>query len=157
MDGDDVYQYSNLYRPSIATHQQNRDHDAWTHLIDLARDSYLSLAAVKRRHAHSLLLRWAESRHPLFRRLAIHALTENPKSDIQLVRKLLLEGREPGLWDLEMQREVLRFFRLAGKRLPRDLRVKIVRAIHAGPKSNKWQAQPNSEELIPPREGVASV
>ena len=36
-----------------------------------------------------------------------------------------------------MRREVLRLFRLAGRRLSRSLRVEIVRAIHAGPKSNK--------------------
>ena len=132
-----VYPNSNLYRPSIAPHQQNRDHDGWTHLIDLVRDSYVALASRKPRRAGNLLLRWVESRQRLFRRLALHALTEDRKSDIRLARNLLLTGRRPGLWDLEMRREVLRFFRLAGKRLPRGLRAEIVRSIHAGPKSNK--------------------
>ena len=147
-DDDDVYAASYLNRPSIAGHQQNRDHDAWTHLIDLARDSYLALAARKRRSADALLLRWVESRKPLCRRLALHALTENLKSDIQLARNLLLEGRKPGLWDLEMRREVLRFFRLAGKRVPRGLRTEIVRAIHAGPKSGRGKALPRYDETI---------
>ena len=144
----DVCSDSFWYRPSIAAHEQNRDYDGWTHLIDLARDSHLALAASKRRRAEFLLLRWVESRHPLFRRLSLHALTENSKFDIRLARKLLLAGRKLGLWDLEMRREVLRFFRLAGKRLPRGLRVEIVRAIHAGPKSDRRRAIPNYEKTI---------
>ena len=134
---DEVYRLSILFRPSIAAHGQNSDHDMWTHLIDLVRDSYSAVARAERRRAENLLLRWAESRRPLFRRLALHALAENPKSDIRLARSLLVGGRKPGLWDLEMHREVLRFFRLAGKRLPRSLRAEIVRAIHAGPKARK--------------------
>ena len=135
-EDDEVHPSSILFRPSIAPHHQNRRHDGWTHLIDLARDSYRALLPSRRGRARNLLLRWAEARRPLFRRLALDALTENRKSDILLVRQLLLAGRRPSLWDVEVRREVLRFFRLAGKRLPRSLLVEIVRAIHAGPKWN---------------------
>ena len=134
---DAVYPNSILYRPSIAAHGQNPDHNSWTHLVDLVRDSYFAVARKERRRAEHLLLRWIDTRQPLFKRLVLHALTENPKSDIGLARELLLKGRKSGLWNLEMRREVLRFFRLAGKRLPRSLRAEIVRAIHAGPKVKK--------------------
>ena len=136
-EDDQVYPNSILYRPSIASHGQNSDHDRWTYLIDLVRDSYFAVARAERRRSDNLLLRWAQSRRALFTRLVLHALTENPKSDIRLARNLLIGGRKPGLWELEMHREVLRFFRLAGKRLPRGLRTEIVRAIHAGPKAKK--------------------
>ena len=136
-EDDEVHPNSIWFRPSIAQHGQNADHDAWSLLIDLVRDSYFTAARAERRRAENLLLRWAVSRRPLFRRLALHALTENPKADIRLARNLLVGRRKPGLWDLEMHREVLRFFRLAGKRLPRSLRAEIVRAIHAGPKARK--------------------
>ena len=123
-------------RPSIATHGQNpeHNHDGWGVLIDLVRDSYLALAIVDPKDASSLLRHWTQSNHLLFRRLALHALTEDPKSDIRLAKDLLLAGRKPGLWDLDLHREMLRFLRLGGSRLPRDLRVELVRAIHAGPK-----------------------
>ena len=147
-EDDEVYPDSYWYRPSISAHEQNRDYDEWTHLIDLVRDSHLALAAVNRRRAENLLLRWMESRQSLFRRLTLHALTENPKFYIRLARKLLLAGRKPGLWELEMRREVMRFLRLAGERLPRDLRTEIVRAIHTGPKSKKGKALPNYEDII---------
>ena len=87
-----------------------------------------------RARGDNLVRRWVLSGHSLFRRLALHALTENPKSDIRLAKTLLVSGRRPGVWDWEFQREVLRFLRLAGSRVPRGLRVEIIRAIHAGPK-----------------------
>ena len=147
-DDDEFYSNSILHRPSIATHEQNHDHDGWTHLIDLARDSYFALVARQPKRAAAVLLRWVESRRPLFRRLALHALTENPKSDIRLARDLLLKGRKPGLWEMEMHREVMRFLRLAGKQLPRSLRVEIVRAVHAGPRSNKGMGTFSSRERL---------
>lgn len=148
VDDDDGSRNSSLYRPSIAAHDQNLDIDAWTHLIDLVRDSYFASAAKSRLRGEILLRRWVVSDQALFKRLALHALTENTKSDIQLARKLLVAGRKPGVWELELQREVLRFFRLAGSRLPRSLRTEIVRAIHAGPKFKKGKAPPNYAEII---------
>ena len=133
-EDEDVFPDSSLFRPSIANHEQNLDHDDLTFLIDLVRDSYFALAAADRARGDNLLRRWVLSGKPLFKRLALHAITENTKSDIHLTGKLLVSGRNPGVWEWELRREVLRFFRLAGSRLPRTLRVEIVRVIHAGPK-----------------------
>ena len=132
---DEVYEDSYLYRPSIAEHDQNRDHDSWTHLIDLTRDGYFALAAVDRKRADNLLNRWVLSGRSLFGRLALHALTENPKANISLARKLLVAGRKPGVWEFDLRREVLRFLRIAGQRIPRSVRVEIVRTIHSGPRA----------------------
>ena len=148
VDDDDIYPDSSFYRPSIAAHDQNRDHDGWTHLIDLVRDSYLALAAVDPAHGDNLLRRWTLSRRPLFKRLALHALTENAKADIQLARKLLVAGRRPGVWETELRREALRFFRLAASRLPRSLRAEIVRAVHVGPKTKPGKTPPNYAEIV---------
>ena len=150
IDDDEFHQDSYLYRPSIATHEQNHDRgqDGWTHLIDLARDSYFALVATNRRRGKNLLHRWLVSDQPLFKRLALHAITENKKADIQLARQLLIAGRKPGVWEMELHREVLRFFRLAGSRLPRSLRAEIVRTIHAGPKAKPRKAIPNYAVII---------
>ena len=86
VDDDDAHPDSSFYRPSIAPHKQNRDHDSWIHLIDLARDSYCALAAAAPARGDNLLRRWILSDQPLFKRLALHALTENTKSDIQLAK-----------------------------------------------------------------------
>ena len=82
------------------------------------RDAYLELVAIDRARAENLLRRWVLSRQPLFTRLALHALTEDPKSDINLARTLLLTRRPRGVWNWELQRELLRLFRKAGARLP---------------------------------------
>ena len=137
-----------LYRRSIAEHDQNRYNADWAYLVDLVRDSYLVVAAKDRARARTLFDRWMLSKKPLFKRLALHALTEDPKSDIRGARRLLLSGRWPGLWNLEMRREVLRFLRVAGSRLPRTLRVDVVRAIRAGPKSNTDHSDQSSAMVI---------
>lgn len=143
-----VYADSSLYRPSIAAHDQNRnhEHEGLSCLIDLIRDSYLPLAARERTRAANLLDRWTLSKKPIFRRLGLNALTDDPKSDIVLARKLLVSGRRPGLWERELRREVLRFLRRAGSRLPRSLRTEIVRAIEAGPKAEPKKAPPGDGE-----------
>ena len=148
VEDDDVYPESNLYRPSIAEHSQNRDQEGWTHVIDLVRDSYLAVASANRSRGDNLLRRWVMSHHALFRRLALHALTENAKSDIRLANELLLAGRRPGVWEPELRREVLRFFRLAGTRLPRSLRAEIVRVIHAGPRAKPRRPVSDYCEII---------
>ena len=149
-EDDEVHSNSSLYRPSIAAHDQNRRHDeeGLDHLIDLVRNGYRALAGNDRARTANLLHRWATSKQPLFRRLALHALTENPKSDIHLAKKLLVAGRRPGVWETELRRETLRFLRRAGSRLPRSVRTEIVRTIHAGPKTKPRTLSPGYDERI---------
>ena len=149
-EDDEIYSNSSWYRPSIAEHDQNRHalRTALDPLIDLVRDSYLVLAAKSPAHADNLLRRWVLWGLPLFARLALHALTEDPKSDIRLAKKLLVTAPRRGVWNWELQREVLRFFRLAGARLPRSLRVDLVRAIHEDPKPKPRPVPPNYPEWI---------
>ena len=108
-------------------------YDDWIRLIDLTRNSYFALAGTDPARASALLRRWATSDESLFRRLALHALTEDDESEIGMADALLLRGAEPGLWNLELRHEVLRFLNLAGSRLPKGLREGIVEAIHIGP------------------------
>ena len=145
LEHEEIPSNSSFYRPSIAEHGQNRHHgnEGLGRLIDLVRDSYLELVRRDRARGDNLVGRWVLSGHSLFRRLALHALTENPKSDIRLAKTLLVSGRRPGVWNWEFQREVLRFLRMAGSRMPRGLRVEVVRAIHAGPKSKPRNPPPD--------------
>ena len=131
---EDIPSDSSEYRTSIAPDRRSKDNEGWMILIDLTRDGYDRLVGKNRARADSLLREWALSTETLFTRIALHALTENQKSDISLARKLLIEGRQPGLWRNELRREVLRFLRRAGARLPRALRAEVVRATHGGPK-----------------------
>ena len=136
------------YRPSIATHDRNSGADDWTHLVDLVRDSFVVVSKHDRDRSRDVFQRWMRSPHPLFKRLALHILTEDPCYDIRLAKQLLLEGSPPGLWHLETRREVLRFLRLAGRRLPPSLHTAIVQAIHATPKSNDDYGANRAERAI---------
>ena len=147
-DVEDISPDSSVYLPSIAPHRQNLHHESWTMLIEMVRDGYLALAESDRARADNLLRRWVLTGEPLFGRLALHALTENPKSDIQLATKLLVSGRRPGVWSDELRREALRFLRRAGARLPRALRVDLVRVIHVGPKRRLRRPWPKYESMI---------
>ena len=149
-EDEEIYADSSWYRPSIADHDQNRltYEAALDPLIDLARDSYSELAAENRARADNLLRRWVLSDRPLFARLALHTLTEDRRSDIRLAKKLLVKGPRPGVWNCELRREVLRFLRHAGGRLPQSLRVDLVRAIHADPKPKPRPIPPNYPERV---------
>ena len=105
------YKYSRSFRPSIAPHVENHDDEEWTLPLDLVRDSYFSLAKSDSDRAANLLHRWAMSDIPLFKRLAIHALTDDPESDIQYASKLLVAGEKPGIWSSELRREVSTLFK----------------------------------------------
>ena len=125
---------SSYHHPWIAADSDPLDpYDDWIRLIDLTRNSYFALAGTDPARASALLRRWAASDESLFRRLALHALTEDDQSEIGMADALLLRGAEPGLWNLELRHEVLRFLNLAGSRLPKGLREGIVKAIHIGP------------------------
>ena len=104
-------------------------------MVDLVRDSYFAVAEGDATKARNLLDRWMLSDHRIFMRLALHALTDDGNCDIRLAKPLLL-GEAAGIWDREMLREVRRFFRKAGARLPVRLQKKIVRAIRAGSKAS---------------------
>ncbi len=124
---------SSLFRPSVAEHKQNFRQDKSMKLIDFVLNSYFDLAAVDEPRAKSLFARWLRSNENLFKRIALHVLTEDENLDVEFARPLLLDGKNPGLWDRELNREMNRFLRKAGSRLPENLRNDIINSIHAGP------------------------
>ncbi len=130
---DEGYTSAHFYRPSISEHEQNRKQDDWTILIDLVRDSYVGLAAQDRRAADLLLIRWASHDNELFKRVVLHAITEDANADVSVAVNLLLADNASALWYVEPDREVLRFLRKAGQRLRVPQVLALVAAIKAGP------------------------
>ncbi len=96
--------------------------------VESVRDSYFDLIDVDQPRAECIFRRWMQSYEPLFKRLDLHALTENENTDIQFARQLLLEGENPGLFDKELEPEFLRFLRKTAPRLPTDIFTDIVNA-----------------------------
>lgn len=122
-----------FYRPAIEEHEQNRDRDDWTFLIDWARDGYFAVAARNSSHANLVLNLWLESEIPLFHRLVLHVLTEDPNADIHAATNLLLAGAPQNVWSDELYHEVMVFLRKAGQRLPAEDLNQLVKVIRNGP------------------------
>ena len=65
---------------SISPHKQNQYADTWTQLIALARESCdILVARGDLATAIGLLQKWKSIPYPVFRRLVLHAVTENPE------------------------------------------------------------------------------
>lgn len=127
------YSVSWFNRPAIEEHDQNRNRDDWTFLIDWARDGYFALAQRNPIHAELLVRLWVESDVPLLHRLALHILSEDGNADIRFATRLLLSGEPLNVWSAELHHEVMVFLRKAGQRLPADDLGQIAKAITAGP------------------------
>lgn len=129
------FSFSWLYRPAIEEHEQNRDRDDWTFLIDWTRDGYFALAKRNPPYADLLVHLWIKSDIPLLHRLAIHVLTKDSKADIHAAIELLLSGDSANLWSSELHHEVMVFLRMAGDRLLAEDLDQLVETIKTGPPS----------------------
>lgn len=124
------YDYTQMHRPSIADHSQNSDHEGYIFLLVLARDSYFRLAESDRKQADTLRRLWATYPYPVFKRLFLHAVTENIDVPADEAVELLLE--DSSLWQPNLHRETMRFLRVAGKRISSQSMQKLENAILAG-------------------------
>ncbi len=120
-----------INRPLIADNKQNERQTECMKFVNCVRDSYFDLVKVDKNRAEHLLQRWIRSGEPLFKRLALHAITVDRNADTKYIRLLLLEGKNPGLLDQELNRETLRFLNKPGLSLPEDIRKDISKMIHA--------------------------
>lgn len=132
----------------VATDTDYHSRSAWIHLIELARDSYFALARKDRRQAAALLERWAQSDESTCKRLVLHALAEDEASEAGVAEAVLLKGEAPGIWNLELRNEVLRFLNKAGSRLPPGLVQRLGRAIHAGPDTASSERHQMGPEVL---------
>jgi len=125
------HDYTVVHRPSIADHSQNHDREDFIFLLVLARDSYFHLAKSDRKQADALRHLWATYPHPVFKRLFLHAVTEDIDAPADDAVELLLE--DSNLWLSQLHRETMRFLRIAGKRVSTQFMQKLENAILDGP------------------------
>ena len=125
------HDYTYIHRRSIADHSQNTDHENYIFLLVLARDSYFHLAKSDRKQADALRRLWATHPYPMFKRLFLHAVTEDSDAPADDAVDLLLE--DSNLWLSQLHRETMRFLRVAGKRISSQSMQKLESAILDGP------------------------
>ena len=102
--------FSYFQRPSIASHEQNKNYDAWTYLIDLVRDSFDCAMKKDKKLAKLLIARWQCYPYSVFYRLLLYAVTKYPEFE-DIVIKLFEKKTDQTLWSSSCQKEVLDLLR----------------------------------------------
>lgn len=64
---------SYVHQPSISDHEQNREHNNWTLVIELLRMSFDAIDQRPTAEAEALMRRWQRYNYPVFRRLVLYA------------------------------------------------------------------------------------
>jgi hypothetical protein len=134
LDGaDDRHDLSYSAQPSISKHEQNRDFNDWTALIELTRDAWIASAARFPEIAKVEVERWLLIPYPIFRRLAFFAATETALFPPDKVLDWLLTDGGWWLWSNETLREVMRLLSALPPRLTLAQTGRLQRAILQGP------------------------
>ena len=103
--------WSNLEIPSIADHPQNRHSRSWTYLVFLNRDLWEAADKSDIRLADAILELWKSFEFPVFRRLALYALSQSNRYSIDDKLDYLLEDNGRWLTSYIVRREVFEFLR----------------------------------------------
>jgi hypothetical protein len=119
--------------PSIAPHWQNRGFRDWVSLIELLRDSWLSVRENNSNRATWIAQSWFELPYPTFKRLALFAASQDDcVPSKQWVDWLLADGAW-WLWSTDTGREVFRLIVLQGRQLAGTDQERLEVAVLAGP------------------------
>lgn len=119
--------------PSISDHFQNNKHKNWVVLIELLRDSWISIFNDKPEHATKIALEWFELPYPVFQRLALFAASKDPNINAAQWVQWLTKNNSYWLWSICTRREVIRLFVEQGKSLSKNDLIKLEQAILIGP------------------------
>jgi hypothetical protein len=132
LDDGEYDRRSYLYVHSIKEHTQNSYHREWTLLVDLCRDSWLSLLHKDAVRARDEARKWERSPHSLFNRLALFAASQGNLIDLREALDWLLVNNR--LWTIETQREALRLIVAITPRLDPKTQALLEKAIVRGPR-----------------------
>jgi hypothetical protein len=144
----DTSDLSYIARPSIVPHAQNSDFRGWTALIDLLRQSWLSVVELHPEQAKAEVQRWQLVRYPLFRRFTFFACTETELFRSSQAVEWLLQENAWWLWSVETEREGLRLLaKLASSSLSPSDQARVESAVLAGPPRNMFKSDTDPEQL----------
>jgi SIR2-like protein len=125
---------SYIHQPSISDHEQNKDFNEWTVLINLTRDAWLAAANVDPEAAKTEVQRWLRIPFPTFRRLVFFAADQ--RSDLideELALTWLLSDEHYWLWTSMTKRETIRLIASLSPRISHMQSDRLQAAIVEGP------------------------
>lgn len=143
----EFHDYSYIQLPSISEHDQNRDHNDWTLLVNLCRDAWMATVDTDPESAIAMLTLWARSKYPIFRRLVFFAIAQKPTL-IPTDKSLdwLLSDNGIWLWSTSTMRETMRLLVSLGPVLSEEEAQTLQNAIIAGPPRSGFNDRISDEE-----------
>ncbi|WP_435234157.1 anti-phage defense-associated sirtuin Dsr1 [Psychromonas sp. PT13] len=144
---DEFHDYTYISQPSIKPHPQNKDYDDWTALIELLRDSWLSLLASDQDSAKNIIFLWWKTPFPLFKRLALFAMAEKDLIATEQVNSWLEQNDSRWLWSITVQRELMQLLPTLVNRLSNHEKIRLLKNIIKGPNRKLFRASLNDEDF----------
>ncbi|WP_299179337.1 anti-phage defense-associated sirtuin Dsr1 [uncultured Neptuniibacter sp.] len=145
-EADSVSDRSYWDMPSISPHSQNRRFSEWVSLIELLRESWLSVCENDEKKAGRVAREWFYIPYPTFKRLALFAASQTSDLEPEEWLGWLLDNNSEWLWSLETQRETMRLIVLQGQKLRKPQQELLEHAILAGPNREPYRADLTDEE-----------
>lgn len=146
-DINDKTDYSYISRPSIKEHSQNNDYSDWTVLIDLVKDSWISLNKNNPDTAKIFANQFWEQPFPIFKRIALFCANESDTVSIQTVISWLSVDNAYWLWNVSTHREVLQLLRNLYNRANNEQYQVVLKLIMSGPKREWYKEEVSQEEF----------
>ncbi len=144
----DLEDLSYIHQPSISDHDQNKDFNEWTALIEITRDAWLAAADADPEMAKIEVKRWLGIHYPVFRRLAFFAATERPDLiDEELALCSLLSDAQYWLWTSMTRRETIRLMASLSTRISPEQSERLQAAITNGPPTQMFREDLTPEDL----------
>lgn len=125
--------------PSISDHQQNRGFREWVTIIELLRDSWLSVYSLDPSKANAVAQVWFDLPYPTFKRLAIFAASLSGSTPSSVWAEWLVIDSSWWLWSPTVMRETLRLLVTQGSRLASPDQERLEAAILEGPPRNMFR------------------
>ncbi len=132
-EADDRGDRSHWDLPSISPHWQNRGFRDWVSLIELLRESWLSILAIDNVRATQIAQTWFELPYPTFKRLALFAASQNDCIAPEQWVEWLLADAAWWLWSPDTGREVFRLLVLQGSNASGITQDRLEKGILTGP------------------------
>jgi hypothetical protein len=143
---DELHDRSHWDMVSISPHPQNRRYRTWVILIELCRDLWEATWEDNKAKAQSVLDIWRSLKHPVFRRLTLHAMTVKDIVNPDVIVNYLLEDNGQWLWSLATRREVFRLLAVLWPELDEATAGNLGNTILQGPPREMYRADLTQEE-----------
>jgi hypothetical protein len=144
--GNELYDRSHWDMVSISPHPQNRRYRNWVILIEICRDLWEATWDDNKERAELVLGIWRSNKHPIFRRLSLHAMTVKDVATPDVMIDYLVEDNCQWLWSLSTRREVFRLLAVLWPNLDEATAVHFIDTILQGPPREMYRSDLSQED-----------